>query len=102
MVNLYQLIEDSECEIENQGIKRIEILYDLQGNSYNIKDSHFCKRLLCVSGSCELDITRGNLTQTVLLNSIRTIEIDKNVIIKLSNYSSKTKVIVLYRSAKNE
>lgn len=103
MHSLYEILETNSIENNNLITKKVELLYDMNGEKYCIQYTENTKKIICVSGSCDLKLEKDGLVETITLNHPSvTIKIDKNVSIEISNYTEQTKIAVEHIELKRE
>jgi len=99
---LYQLLKTNSNKANNHKVKRVEILFNLKGNTYEIKDTINTKNIVCIYGSCELQLTNDiNIEKVCLDNIDKTAQIDSNIRIELKNYTDATKIVIEYLGKTN-
>lgn len=82
-------------EIQRNGIKKVDILSDLNGKDFLIEKNLYNKCIACISGSCEIvDTLRRNSVSLDQPN--KTVDIPKDVNIEIANYSDDAKIIITY------
>lgn len=88
---------------KNHKINRVEILFDLIGSNYKLKDTTFIKNIVLVSGQCDLLLT-NNLEEKIvsLIDISKTIQIEKNINVELKSYTPETKIVIEYIGENNE
>jgi len=91
------MLETNTDETKNQDTKRVEILFDLKGDSYEISNITDVKQFICVCGSCDLRIEKDGHIENITLNHPSvTIKVEPDTFIKLQNYTKYTKIILEY------
>lgn len=81
--------------IQRKDIKKVDILFDFNGNNSLIENNQYNKCIACVSGSCEIvDTLKRNSVSLDQPN--KTVDIPKDTNIEISNYSNDAKVIIAY------
>ncbi len=97
MHRLYKIIETNSIENNNLATKKVELLFDIENDLYHLQDTENTKKIICVSGSCDLKLEKDGLVETISLNHPSvTVKIDKNIFVEISNYSNQTKIVVEY------
>ena len=97
MHNLYKIIKTNSIKNNNQITEKVELLFDIKDDQYRLQDTENTKKIVCVSGSCDLKLEKNGLIETLTLNHPSvTIIIDKNISVEISNYSKQTKIAVEY------
>lgn len=103
MHSLYDILETNTNENNNAPTKKVELLFDLEKDKYYLQDTENIKKLICVSGTCDLKLEKDGLVETISLNHPSvTIKINKDVHIEINNYTKQTKIVVEYLKADEE
>ncbi|MGN1154121.1 MAG: hypothetical protein ACI4S3_08835 [Candidatus Gastranaerophilaceae bacterium] len=101
MANLYSLIETGAKEKDNHKIEKVELLFDLQGDTYSISDTEYKKHVVCTCGSCSLNISSNEIKDFISLNRPNmTVVIDKNAQLEFRDYTKETKIVIEYLGEK--
>ena len=98
-MNLYSMFETNIDETldSKQNTKKVDILFDLEGESYKIFDSEFGKNIVCVCGSCDLCLENNGRKEIITLDNPRkTIHLNKDIKVKLQNYTNETRIFIQY------
>lgn len=82
-------------EIQRNGIKKVDILSDLNGKDFLIENNLHNKCIACISGSCKIVDTLGR-NSVSLDQPDKTVDIPKDVNIEITNYSDDAKIIITY------
>ena len=100
---MYRIFATNTQEQKNHKINRVEILFDLIGSNYKLKDTTFIKNIVLVSGQCDLLLT-NNLEEKIvsLIDISKTIQIEKNINVELKSYTPETKIVIEYIGENNE
>lgn len=97
MLSLYEILETNSIENDNLKTKKVEILFNLKNDQYYLQDTENTKKIVCVSGSCDLKLEKDGLVETITLNNPSvTIKINKDVSIEITNYTKQSKISVEY------
>lgn len=100
MQNLYERIDTNTLETNNTVTKKVDLLFDMNNDKYCIQDIEYSKKLICVSGTCDLKLEKDNLVESITLNNPNEIiKIDKNVTVEISNFTKQTKIAISYIEA---
>ena len=105
MSKLYNITEThTDYHLRFKNIKKIDVLYDLGGDSYKIADTEYFKTFVCVSGFCDFCFEKDGISEQISLeNDTNKVETGKGMCVEIKNYSKNTKVVVNYlEDAKNE
>ena len=96
MTKLYTTFKTNSIK-QKQNIKKVEILYDLQGFEYEINDIEYCKHFVIICGSCEFCLQKGTNIQTFYADTIdTTIEVHAGIKVLLKKFTKDIKIAVEY------
>lgn len=91
---MYRIFTTNTQEQENHKINRIEILFDLVGNNYKLKDTAFIKNIFLVSGHYDLLLTNNLEEKIVSLIVSKTIQIENNICVNCEIIPQKQKLLL--------
>ena len=103
MSHLYEVLETNMINDKKLLRGKIDVLFDLDGNTYQVSDIEHIKSLLCISGKCDLTISNENISETITLDKPNiSIKVNKNLSIEISNYTKQTKIGIEYFNFEEE
>ena len=84
-------------EHNNITIKKIDLIFDLTVENYEIEDTFCYKEIVCVSGDCDLEISSSE-REVLKLSAKQTqfVVVEKGCALKIANPSKDLKVVVTY------
>ena len=94
MPKLYNITEThTNYHLRNKSIKKVDVLYELEGDSYKIADTEHFKTFVCVSGSCDLCYEKDGITEQISLNNeTNKVETEKGINVTIKNYKYDTRL----------
>lgn len=93
MEDLKGFIASSVANEEEVEIKKVDILFDLAGESYQINDMTCLKQIVCICGTCDV-VVADKITS--LNKQGMSIDINKGANAEIINYSNDVKLAVTY------
>jgi len=98
MTKLFNISETHDNNhLRYKNIKKVDVLYELEGDSYKIADMEHFKTFVCVSGSCDFCFEKDGITEQISLeNGTNKVETGQGICVEIKNYTPKTKIVVNY------